>query len=292
MKRYITAILSSFVTVCYISATTRENADTVQIVGDASKVIISETSRGISVDIDDKEPIYIADYEKTPRFTTSQSTLHMFKFQSYTISKSNKLSSRWDVISGGLNIGLVNAVGQPSGMGLSWAKSFEIGWLNTLGVRYTHRSISLSLGIGLDWRNYKMSSNNHYMVSPTSGQIQLVDAPEGARQLSSRIKVFSLGLPLLYTQHIPGTSIDVTAGAILNFNTHASLLSTYKSADNYHTEEYSVGIGKRNVTYDFYGAVTFYRGCGLYIRYSPQSVLTGTKVPQFHPLSIGVTLFM
>lgn len=291
MKQYITAILSSFVTVCYISATTRENADTVQIVGDASKVIISETSRGISVDIDDKEPIYIADYEQTPRFSTSQSILHMFKFP-YTISQSNKQSSRWDVISGGLNIGLVNAAGQPAGMGLSWAKSFEIGWLNTLGVRYTHRSISLSLGIGLDWRNYKMSGNNHYLVSPATGQIQLVDAPEDARQLSSRIKVFSLGLPLLYTQHIPGTSINVSAGAILNFNTHASLLSTYKSADNCHTEEYSVGIGKRNVTYDFYGAVTFYCGCGLYIRYSPQSVLKGTNLPQFHPLSIGVTLFM
>ncbi|MDE7472202.1 MAG: hypothetical protein K2M68_01305 [Muribaculaceae bacterium] len=295
MKRYITAAVSAFITIYSISAATTESTDTIRIVGDASKVVISETDKGIAVNVDNNNTIYIADYNQTDRFSTSQSTtkhLSFFDYQAYTFSKSQHSKSHWDAISGGFNIGLVNAVGQPADLGMRWSKSFEISWLNTLGVRYTYRSLSVSLGLGLDWRNYKITGNDHYMVSPAPGEIDFVEAPDGARSLSSRIKVFSLGLPLLYTQRIPGTTLAFTAGAILNFNTHASLRSTYESADNRHIEEYSEGIGKRNVTYDLYGAITFYRGNGLYIRYSPQSVLKGSKVPQFHPLSIGVTLFM
>ncbi len=290
MKKYIASTLTVLLsTHCMVAET--EVPDTIFSMNNPSTVVITETNNGIAVNVDDNESIYIADYKQPSRFSTSQYT---FKFQSFNLNNGLGVntSSHWDIITGGLNIGMVKALDQPSGLDLQWSKSFEISWLNTLGVRYSHKSISVSLGIGLDWRNYKMTTTDHYMISPGSGQITISPYPDGAHHGGSRIKVFSLGFPLLFTQHIPRTTLALTAGGIFNINTHASLKSTYENANGHKIEEYSEGIGRRIVTFDLYGAITFYKGNGLYIRYSPQSALKTPMTPKFNPLSIGITLFM
>lgn len=274
-----------------------EAPDTINVMTSPSTVTISESSDGISLTIKPLDgtattEINLVNYSSGKAVSTEQNN---FTYEEITLGNGGvgvKTHNHWSVTSNGFLIGLVNSMNQPAGYDMRWAKSFEIGWLNTLAVRYSNRSMALSLGFGLDWRNYKTTSATHRMVlDPTSG-IATAPYPEGSRPGSSRIKVFSLGFPLLYTQKIPGTTLSITAGGIFNINTHASLFTTYTNQLGNHVEEYSEGISRRKVSFDVFGSLSFWKGCGLYVRYSPQSVLRGAAVPDFHPLSVGIALFL
>ncbi len=176
-------------------------------------------------------------------------------------------------------------------MGLQWNKSFEISWVNALAVEYVNRGFGVSLGLGFDWRNYKMTII-HRMNLNGEGGIKPDVYPEEVEPRSSRIKVFSLGIPLLISQKFGRSGMGVTAGAILNFNTHASLKTDYRTANGNEIEEYAEGFHHRRITVDLFGCLQFWKSCGLYVRYSPQSVLQGHNSPQFRPLSAGIMLFL
>ncbi|MDE5607627.1 MAG: hypothetical protein K2I64_01690 [Muribaculaceae bacterium] len=279
------------------SAAGKESADTLISVEKPSTLVITENAQGISVSIlphDGETPstLDIAEYRSGQAISTEQQNSSYFTLNAGDGGAVFKTSSHWNVVSNGLIIGLVNPMGQPENFGLQWAKSFEIGWLNTLAVRYSHRGAALSLGIGLDWRNYKTTTTGHRYMPDSATGIATAPYPEGATHGSSRIKIFSLGFPLLYTQKFGKSGMAVTAGAILNLNTHGSLLTKYTDSKGHEWEEYSTAISRRRVSCDIFGALTFYKGCGLYVRYSPQSVLKGPGVPDFHPLSVGLTLFL
>lgn len=298
MKRYIfLAALVYAGSTASINANNNIAADTLVNVTTPSSLLITETPQGITLNIkgsDDNSSstILIADYNDNATVSVNQWTHRFQAFTSKGCAIGVKAKSGWDVISGGLNIGLVNSLNQPEGMNLQWAKSFEISWLNTFAVRYSHKSIAVSLGIGLDWRNYNTTTRKHYMVPDINTGIATTPYPEGVTPGNSRIKIFSLGFPLLYTQKIPGTSFSLTAGAIFNLNTHASLKTSYKNEAGNHIEEYSEGISHRRCSFDIYGSIQLFNGVGIYARYSPQSVLSGASVPKFRPLSIGISLFM
>lgn len=271
--------------------------DTINVMTSPSAVTISETSDGISMTITPLDgsttsTVDLVSYSSDKAISTEQNN---FTYEDLTIGQGGvgiKTAHHWSVTSGGLLLGLVNPLDQPAGYDLRWSKSFEIGWLNALAVRYSNRSMSVSFGFGFDWRNYKTTSTNHRLVlDPTSG-IATAPYPEGAQPGSSRIKVFSLGFPLLYTQKIPGTTMSLTAGGIFNINTHASLYTEYTNNRGNRMEEYSEGISRRKVSLDLFGSLSFWKGCGLYVRYSPQSVLRGASVPEWQPLSVGVAFFL
>lgn len=298
MKRYIflTALIAaSYNTPLY--AINAEKADTLVSISRPSSVLITETPQGIMLDIkseDDPKPssILIADYNDNVTVSANQHTSRFQAFTSNGCAIGVKAKSGWDVISGGFNIGLVNSTGQPDGMNLQWAKSFELSWVNAFALRYSYRSVSLSLGLGFDWRNYNMTTHNHRMIPDATTGIAIAPYPEGSTPGNSRIKVFSLGFPLLYTQRIPGTTLSFTAGGIFNLNTHASLKTHYTDDSDNHIEEYSESISRRRISFDLYGSLHLYKGVGIYIRYSPQSVLSGAAVPEFRPMSVGISLFM
>lgn len=280
-----------------ILAAPSEPVDTLIHIGRPSNIIISESESGITVKFKDLEStgestILIADYNKNGTVFTSQQFNRHQELAFNRCAFGVKHNSHIEVITGGINIGLVNSLDQPSGMGLQWSKSFEIGWLNALAVRYNYKTISLSLGIGFDWRNYKMTGSSHYMVKDPENGIGLHPYPQSVTPGSSRIKIFSLGFPLLYSQKIPGTTLAFTAGAILNVNTHASLLTRYRNDKGNDIEEYAEGIMHRRVSYDIYGSVTLYKNIGIYVRYSPQTVLKHPTAPEFKPLSVGLSFFL
>lgn len=280
-----------------IAADNNVTGDTLVTVTTPSTLIITESAQGISLNIKDIKndtttTMLIADYNANTTVSVDQHTSRFQAFTSNGCAIGLKTSSKWEVISGGLNIGLVKALDQPDGLDLQWAKSFEISWLNTLAVRYSHKSIAVSLGVGLDWRNYNTTTRNHYMIPDDNTGISIMPYPDGVTPGNSRIKIFSLGFPLLYTQKIPGTKLSITAGGIFNINTHASLKTTYKNEWGNSVEEYSEGIRRRKVSFDIYGSIHLYKGVGIYARYSPQSVLSGVSVPKFQPISVGISLLM
>lgn len=298
MKQYIFTIVAALAGTCVtIASDNNVTGDTLVNVTIPSTLIITESPQGISLNITDIEndtttTLLIADYKADATISVDQHTSRFQAFTSDGCAIGLKTSSKWEVISGGFNIGLVKALDQPDGLDLQWAKSFEISWLNTIAVRYSHKSTAISLGVGLDWRNYNTTTQNHFMIPDDNTGISVMPYPDGVTPGNSRIKIFSLGFPLLYTQKIPGTTLSITAGGIFNINTHASLKTIYKNESGNKIEEYSEGISRRKVSFDIYGSIHLYKGVGIYARYSPQSVLSGVSVPKFQPLSVGISLFM
>ena len=283
------------ITLAAITAHCEEMPDTLMLTHNPATTVITEKSNGFTVTVindDSTTTVYQKEFSQNSNIKSRQydSVFSETIFNEGVIGL--KAGSRhWNVITGGIGIGLVYPSGQPSGMGLQWNKSFEISWVNALAVEYVNRGFGVSLGLGFDWRNYKMTIIHRMNLNGEGGIKPDVD-PEEVEPRSSRIKVFSLGIPLLISQKFGRSGMGVTAGAILNFNTHASLKTDYRTANGNEIEEYAEGFHHRRITVDLFGCLQFWKSCGLYVRYSPQSVLQGHNSPQFRPLSAGIMLFL
>lgn len=292
MKQYITAIAATLL--MSLVGTAQECPDTLMVAQSPKSAIITETPTGLTVTVIDNEDsttVWHKDYAPQTHLVTSQHNYTSYTALDNGVFGMNTGANHWDVVSGGIGIGLVNALNQPAGFGLQWRKSFEISWVNAFAVRYRNRGFSTSLGIGFDWRNYKMTGQTR-MVGNGNGGITLGEYPEGSHPHGANIKVFSLGFPLLFSQNFGRSGWGLTAGAILNVNTHAALKCSYQNAAGNEMQEYLGNIHQRRVTVDLLGCLRVYKSCGFYVRYSPQSVLRGYGSPDFKPLSIGVMLFL
>ena len=144
----------------------------------------------------------------------------------------------------------------------------------------------LSMGFGLNWKNWRMTSRNRFIKD--NGNIVIGDYPENADIQFSRIKVFSLTVPLTYTQHIYD-KIYLSVGPIININTHASIKTRYKE-DGVKVKETDSNIHQSPITVDLMANLRF-KSIGLYFKYSPNNVLDTDYAPKFKSISTGLTLF-
>lgn len=187
---------------------------------------------------------------------------------------------------GGLGFGFVNALGAPDPMNVNMAASYEVfADLLTYG-RYVGPHADLSIGFGINWRNYRMNGRTRFVMNGDC--IGLSPYPDGADIDFSRIKVFSLTFPFRYTQHL-SKHFTYSLAAILNVNTYASLKTHYTLDGEKHHSVFK-DIRQTPVTVDFMGQVQFH-SVGLYVKYSPCRMLNTDFGPDFSHLSAGITLF-
>lgn len=187
---------------------------------------------------------------------------------------------------GGVGFGFVNALGAPDPMNVNMAASYEVfADLLTYG-RYVGPHADLSIGFGINWRNYRMNGRTRFVMSGDC--IGLSPYPDGADIDFSRIKVFSLTFPFRYTQHL-SKHFTYSLAAILNVNTYASLKTHYTLDGEKHHSVFK-DIRQTPVTVDFMGQVQFH-SVGLYVKYSPCRMLNTDFGPDFSHLSAGITLF-
>lgn len=67
----------------------------------------------------------------------------------------------WNITSGGLAFGFVDGISTEADVKIG--KSFEISWLNVIGAKYnTGHGQRISVGVGLDWKNYKLGSSERF----------------------------------------------------------------------------------------------------------------------------------
>lgn len=187
---------------------------------------------------------------------------------------------------GGVGFGFVNALGAPDPMNVNMAASYEVfADLLTYG-RYVGPHADLSIGFGINWRNYRMNGRTRFVMNGDC--IGLSPYPGGADIDFSRIKVFSLTFPFRYTQHL-SKHFTYSLAAILNVNTYASLKTHYTLDGEKHHSVFK-DIRQTPVTVDFMGQVQFH-SVGLYVKYSPCRMLNTDFGPDFSHLSAGITLF-
>ncbi len=203
-----------------------------------------------------------------------------------------------DIVIRGFMFGFVNGSGTSAPVNIDMGRSFELAALQPVGIRFASPSgnTAVSVGVGFGWRNYKMDGARVRFVSDGYGHLSTGAYPADVNPRFSRIKVFSLSVPFLYEQclpfKVPGKAkFSVTAGIVLNYNAHASVKTEWIDTEGNRVEESCNSIGHRKFTVDFIGIARFCKFAGLYVKYSPQTVLCGNAGPRFRSFSTGIICF-
>ncbi|MCM1503785.1 MAG: hypothetical protein NC127_01115 [Muribaculum sp.] len=290
MKRILYTLIISL-TVCTAKGqeqTPSEATDTVINISDPKNIILSETPEGIKLILEGTDSVMTFSYSHPDPENVDISTT-----KRPSIGTDNSIVVKWnmpnkikfDVFTSGLSFGKNFAFDQPSPMDITTGKSWEISWLYILGVRFSRGGNSFRAGIGMNWRNYKLTGP--YQFAKADGEVKLTPYPENSHGEWSRLKVTTLSVPLLYTRRI-WKSLNFTVGGIINFTTHSSIKTRFMYEDREITTTEN-GIYPRPVTVDAYGAVTVC-GIGWYVRYSPMNVIRTDRGPQFSALSTGMVI--
>lgn len=250
-------------------------------------VVVLETNKNVSISFNDNygnRQAYSFIFPDSDN--RSQQSYIGSRWSDFALNLSSGKSIRWDMVSAGLTLGWVTPTNSAPGFSPSMGRSIELGWLMVAGIKMTHRSFSISTGLGIDWRNFVTKGNNFFYKNP-DGQIFLHPYDDDMYNRRSRIKVFSLQLPVLFELRFgKHRNWGLTAGPVINFNTSSSLKTEYKIKEESFTLKTS-DIGQRPVTVDAYFAVHF-QEIGLYARYSPMNMLKSSTGLDFGAFSTGV----
>lgn len=182
-------------------------------------------------------------------------------------------------LSSSLSFGFISGINEADGVSIDMGQSYEIQWDNVLSAkaRVGRRGL-FRIGLGLDWRNYRMTNGNRFAEDETGHITISNDTP----LRFSRIHTFSLSMPLKY-YHQLGNKVYFSVGPELYFTPHASLKTRYdsksKTTDSHiHHNRFSLGVG----------AELMVRGIGVYYKYNPFNVLDTNYGPKFSSMTVGL----
>lgn len=293
-KLFLLALGLQMVFAMYANAQDETTNDTVIVVRHPEEVKIEEATNSISVEVKGREGEPEFYYARKMEVTPNSSLISVEKTRDWDFkvpfSKGGKTKKKYSnqIVMGGFGFGLVNAINAPDGMEVDMGSSYEFMIEHLLAWEYSpwRNGSSFSIGFGLDWRNYRMTGRTRFIKE--NENLVLGSYPEGVDINFSRVKVFSLTIPLMFHQVIYDR-ISFSLGPVINFNTHASLKTRYKVDGEKHKLTDN-NIHQTPVTVDFMGRLCF-RSIGFYVKYSPSNVLKADFGPKFSSMSAGITLF-
>ena len=277
-----------------MSCLAQTSQDTTIVVNNAKKITIEKSRNSMAVKVEGTadNPDYF--YSQTMEVDSSAAVIATEKnadwdFTIPFVGKNNK-SRRYymteDLASVG--IGMVNAVNAPDDLNVDMGASYEISVDNLFKFRYNLiPATSVSLGAGMSWRNYRMTGHTRFVKEGNS--LVLGNYPEGADIKFSRLKIFSITVPLLINQAI-GRKAALSVGPVVNINTYGSLKTRYV-LDGEKIKEQSKDIHQNSATVDFMAKLHIGE-IGFYAKYSPSDVLNTEFGPKFSSFSAGVCWFL
>lgn len=184
------------------------------------------------------------------------------------------------------SFGFIGGVSQDPGVGINMGQSFEIEWGDVIsGKVRVGRKDFLRLGMGFDWRNYRMT--DRMFVKELDGKIISQEYPAGTEPKFSRIHTFSLSFPLKY-YHYFNKKMYFAVGPELYVTPWASLKTRYYqngdeqtvTAGNIHENTISLGVGAEiNIHH-----------IGIYYKYNPFNVLSSSFGPGFASMTMGIKI--
>ncbi len=205
-------------------------------------------------------------------------------------SKSSSRDNYFCIAKGmGLGLGFIGTLGTSDEMETNMGRSIEVDWnLFNLGYKFKGNN-SVSLGLGLMWRNYRMTNDKYFMLD--GDKVEIGKYLIGVDGKYSRLHSFSLTLPVLY-RHAWNSGWNITAGAEMMISSLKSKYYSVKTrvdAGEYENTTVQRGVKFNPFTVNAVACVA-YKHVGLYVRYSPMDVLDKGYGPSFQSLSVGFRL--
>lgn len=275
-----------------------DTPDTLINVTTPARIVITENSRESSIRIipnDGSDEINV-----TTTYPNSVTTVkaNRFMLEDYLDNgflKNKDEDDRWSFNMQGVCLGFNRTLECPQSSYFQTSRSLEICWMSCLGVNYRFSKVaSLSMGLGFDWRNYKSAISDRYLFQTENKGITINQAPKDQKIINSRVKIFSLQVPLLLKLKVPSSSLRFKFGPIVCFNTHASVLTKLNSSTDRDSEVSSSvsssALNPRDVTLDAFASISLDSTIGLYVRYSPMKMFQKSSPVNFTPLSMGFTI--
>lgn len=268
--------------------------DTTIVVNNAHKVTIEKTQRSLAVKVEGsaENPSYFYSHQMEVDTTASVITTEKNADWDFTIpfvgkkKKSRKYFITRDITS--ISIGMVNAVKGSDPLNIDMGASYEVSVDNVVRTFYNLTpSTSVSIGAGVRWRNYRMTGNTRFVKE--GNNLVLDNYPEGADVKFSRLKTFSISVPVMFNQAI-NHHVAISLGTVINVNTYGSLKTRYTLGDEKMVEK-SKNIHQNRTTVDF-TAILRFKQIGIYAKYSPSNVLNTEFGPKFNSYSAGISLYL
>lgn len=301
MKRFsIAAAIAATASLASLADANTQPADTMLNVTGAGSVIITESPSGMKVTVkgNENDPDYVSVFEESYSDDRIISSRQWYNSLNVLTRHRDNQAGHWDLISGGVSIGWTSALGAPDDMNLQMSKSWEITWLDMVGLRYNVSRLSgFSVGFGMNWRNFKIADGSARFYS-NAGNIAYGPFQPDVTPVNSRLKLTTIGFNFKWEQLLPfkypwGGRPGFTAGVILNYTTHASLKTRWINDKGNSVEQYDGhSLNYRRFTVDLYGQLNLSSLLGLYVRYCPMTMLRGGDSPEFRSLSTGIVFFM
>ena len=146
---------------------------------------------------------------------------------------------------------------------------------------------TFSWGPGFTWRNYALTGSKLMWKDDSDGTVKIGEYIQGASPKVSKLRVFSINVPLLYSCNI-SHGFGFTLGPVVSFNTGSSIVNKYvlngeKQKDKYKNVHCNV------VTVDAMVQLNL-RYFSIYAKYSPMNVLDKNYCPEFQTWTVGIAL--
>lgn len=292
MKRLATTAIA-LAALAWHAHSASETPDTITNPG--TRVVITESLRGATVEITDSmgntTRRHLGGADGVTRTIRTENILEL---KSVRIGDRNR--SRWTVNTGGVNIGWVSAPGHPSNLPVEMGKSWEAGWFEIIGVGFDAGPMTtIRLGIGMDWKNYKITTPDYRYATDSEGVMTGAPYPAGTSPINSRLKTFTLSMPLMVRQKMPfrlmGQQQWVAVGIAPGYSPHASIVTRWETAQGKKVKESTNKTGHRRWVCELVGMLGLSEDVGIYLRYQPMSVVRQSGAPDFRSLSTGLIFF-
>ena len=268
--------------------------DTTIVVNNAKKVTIEKSNYSLAVKVEGtaENPSYFysqqMEVDSTAAVISKKNT--DWDFTIPFVNKKKKIERNYYIARNitTIGIGMVNGINASDELNIDMGASFELSVDNLLkSCFHLTPSTTFSLGVGATCRNYRMTGNTRFVKE--GNNLFLDKYPEGAEIKFSRLKTFSITVPLMINQAITlRTALSV--GPVVNINTHGSLKTRYILNDE-RIHEKSKNIRQNSVTIDYMAKIHL-GDIGLYAKYSPSSVLNPEFGPKFSSFSAGICWFI
>lgn len=308
MKKYILTAFAALSTLIVSAQTTVVHTDSITTISNPGDVIISETVKGVSVNVKDKEGkttvySYKNTYGENSTIITEQEENNDFAFSVPFISDRKKTDKttdkitgkikeskcRWNVESTGLMFGVNAMLSTPDAMKGYRSAGTEFLWSNIIGVKYRpfRNGLAFSLGFGIQWSEDRLHNGLRFNRGDDKQSTVLEKFPENSSETSSCLHTFSLLVPFKVKYEF-ASGWDIGVGVWGNFTTHACEWGNY-SLDDIEYEDSWDSVRRRVFRLNYIANVS-YKSIGLYVKYTPKNAISEGYGPQYRSLSAGISI--